>query len=123
MKVKRHLSKIMKIEYNPMSILTAFIAAVIATLFGSGSSKAISQEPRNLFEQTIEGRVESIREQIERKDYPSRKPYRADCEKTEAWYVIRRGSGTGFENKDCSNGTRRQTRRNFPQRWNNWNDT
>ena len=54
----------MNTKYNPLRIVTAFIATVISAIFSLGSSKALSAETKVISEPTIEERLAQVREQI-----------------------------------------------------------
>ena len=51
-------------KYNPLRIVAAFTAAVIAAIFSSGSSKALSAETKVISEPSIEDRLAQVRERI-----------------------------------------------------------
>ena len=58
----------MKIKHNNWKIITAFIATIVAALFPSESSTALSVENKVLSGLTIEERLAKVREQIQQNE-------------------------------------------------------
>ena len=59
----------MSIKLNPWKMITASIATIIAAVFSSGSSKALSVENKAISGLTVEERIAKVREQLQQNEH------------------------------------------------------